>query len=98
MADDIKLDTNPKSMSNINIIHETQKMQIEAGALGLFFGAGKNAPTNVVGVVLILLILLGCVYTFFNTSNKDAIESFWKIITPIITLAIGHLISGKRQD
>ena len=73
---------------------EEKKLDLEAGHLGKIFGAAKNAPFNISGVVVILLVLSGVIYTFIPQTGTTTLE-FWKIIAPIITMILGYMF-GKR--
>ena len=36
----------------------------QSGLLGMFFGSPKHAPTNIAGLVLILVIVVGCLISY----------------------------------
>ncbi|GAB3803523.1 hypothetical protein GCM10028819_33570 [Spirosoma humi] len=78
-------------------------IKIETGLLGRIWGNSKNIPHNVAGIVIILLLLSGSIYTcvMYNVpSDKTnlSIKDFWSIISPIITLALGYLFGNKSES
>jgi hypothetical protein len=74
---------------------EEKKLDLDAGTLGKFFGSSKNAPSNIAGVVIIILVVTGVACLIFPPSESDPIE-IWKILAPVITLILGYLF-GKQE-
>ena len=72
---------------------KSKQMDLEAGILGRFFGAGKSASFNISGLVLILLIGLGA---YLYISQPSQASEYWKLIIPILTGIIGFLF-GKTD-
>jgi hypothetical protein len=70
-----------------------KEMDVESGSLGRFFGTEKNAPLNIAGLVLVILLVPGVLLLFFK-ANIEAIE-YWKIIIPVITAILGYAF-GRR--
>lgn len=87
-------DTTFSSMQGpLTVDLQKKAMDLESGALGKFFGNRINAPTNVAGFVVVALVLAGVLDLGLKwTVSGD----FWKISTPIITLALGFLF-GKNS-
>ena len=83
-----------------------QKLDNEAekgrrGWIGSIWGDGNNSAINIAGILIIALLIIGAVYTFVmigRSWDKTHLQvlDFWKIIVPLITLALGYLF-GKRQ-
>lgn len=68
---------------------EQTRMSLEAGWLGRVFGSATNAPTNIVGFVVLLLIVPG-IALLFAPSNMSAVD-YLKLVLPVITLVLGYL-------
>lgn len=81
--------------NNADRIIEAKKMDLDAGLLGKVFGADNKASTNITGIVVVLLVISG-ISLLFVDSKMPAAE-YWKVITPIITLALGYLF-GKNAS
>jgi hypothetical protein len=71
---------------------ERERMTLEAGLLGKFFGSATNAPIYIAGIV-VFLFAITCVIVLFVNTNVPAAD-FLNIIVPVITLALGYLF-GK---
>lgn len=72
----------------------SKKMDLEAGHLGKLFGSCKNAPLNIAGLTLLLLISLGA-YLYVSASSLAA--DYWKTIFPLITGIFGFIF-GKSAE
>lgn len=70
----------------------SKKMDLEAGWLGRCFGASVNAPLNIAGLMVVLLVGSG-VAVLFIPSTIPAAE-YWEIIVPLLTLVMGYIF-GK---
>ena len=75
---------------------ENFKDSIEIGLLGKVWGSPKTSPNNIAGFTIVLLLLLGSVWTFL-CENFDSTKGLWSIITPIITLALGYIFGEKSR-
>jgi uncharacterized membrane protein HdeD (DUF308 family) len=73
---------------------ESQRMVQVSGLLGKLFGNSENAPTNIAGLVMMLLVFSG-IAMLFTTGTSMTASEYWKIILPVITLIIGYLF-GKN--
>jgi hypothetical protein len=71
---------------------QSKQMDLDAGILGKLFGTSKNAPIYIAGCVVLLLVLAGIAVVVFDTKVQPL--EFWKMITPVITLALGFMF-GK---
>lgn len=71
-----------------------QEMNLEAGSLGRFFGSPQRAASSIAWITIFLLVISGIIALFGTCSI--AAPDYWKIITPIITLAFGFLF-GKTD-
>jgi hypothetical protein len=77
-------------------ILESKKMDLEAGCIGKFFGSKVNAPTNIAGIFIMFLLFSGISVLFFNTTIQAG--EYWKIIVPLLTLALGYLFGKGSKD
>ncbi len=80
------LDTN-------SIEFEKKKLSLQHGWLGALFGASLNAPINIAGLVLVLLILPGIALIFVE--GKISVSDYWQLISPAITLILGYVLANK---
>jgi hypothetical protein len=62
-----------------------KQMDIDVGILGKFFGNSSNAPTNIAGITILVLL---CATPFIDDLK-------WEQSIPIITLALGYLFGKK---
>ncbi|HQT81157.1 MAG TPA: hypothetical protein PLQ34_03115 [Ferrovaceae bacterium] len=69
---------------------QSKQLDLESGILGKIFGGFKNAPSNIAGMCLFLLLAVGIVVLFVQNLNMTATE-YWKYSTSIITLILGYL-------
>lgn len=70
-----------------------KEMDMESGSLGRLFGTEKNAPLNIAGLVLLLLLVPGVLLLFFS-ANIPPLD-YWKIIIPVVTAILGYAF-GRR--
>lgn len=73
---------------------ENKRMDLDAGALGRFFGTGAAAPTSIAGLTVFLLAGAGILAMFVDSKMPPA--EYWQVAAPIITLALGYLF-GKAK-
>lgn len=92
MADEFKI--SPSSEDNPLALRSKQ-MDLEAGWLGRAFGSGANAPMNIAGVLVVILMLSGIATLFFQTAIPAG--EYWKIIVPLLTLVMGYVF-GKGAN
>ena len=74
-----------------------QKMSLDAGWLGQCFGSGQNAPMNIAGFVVVLLVGAGIVVTFAPSVAMTARE-YWQVIVPLVTLVMGYVFGQGSRD
>ena len=82
------LDTN-------SIEFEKKKLSLQHGWLGALFGASLNAPINIAGLVLVLLITPGIALIFVE--GKISVSDYWQLISPAITLILGYVLANKSS-
>lgn len=70
----------------------SKKMDLDAGWLGRLFGASNNAPLNIAGLMVLLLVGSGVVVLFLQSAIPAG--EYWKIIVPLLTLVMGYVF-GK---
>lgn len=71
-------------------------MDLDAGLLGKCFGSKSTAPTNITGIFLMSILASGVAVLFFNSSIQAG--EYWKIIVPLMTLALGYLFGKGTKD
>ncbi len=69
-------------------------MVLEAGLLGKLFGSAINAPTNIAGLTLCLLVLI--VFGVLVSRPSDFVAQILEQLSPIITLILGYVF-GRRS-
>jgi len=74
----------------------SKEMDLEAGWLGRCFGTSKNAPLNIAGLVVALLVGSGVAVLFFQSAIPAA--EYWKITVPLITLVMGFIFGKGSKD
>ncbi len=72
---------------------EGQKLTLDAGMLGKFFGSSQNAPTNVAGLIAVLLVFT-CIAAWIWPHESMATSEVWTTFVPVVTLILGFLF-GK---
>jgi hypothetical protein len=83
--------------------NELKLRESEKGWIGSLWGSSKNAPNNIAGIVILLLLTFGLVCTsiiviWYPTKDvSPSIKDLWAVITPIITLGLGYLF-GKKSS
>ena len=92
MSTEQELQYNKQPVSGATFL-KAKEMDLDSGLLGKLFGNKANAPSNIAGVIVILLVLSGLVVTF--TESKIQPKEYWSIITSIITLILGYLFGKK---
>lgn len=74
---------------------EEKRMYLEAGILGKVFGTSSNAPRNVAGLFVFILTLTW-VWLALHL-EQDRAEAFLKMVTPLLTLALGYMFGRGGQ-
>ena len=79
-----------------------KKQKVSQGWLGCLFGSKSNSIYNVTCLFLLICIGGAFVYTafmlYFNyEKTHNQVIDFWKIISPLITLALGYLFGVKND-
>ena len=72
----------------------SRKMELDAGWLGRIIGSAKNAPNNLAFLVIVLAFLTGL---GLSIAYPNQWMEFWKLVIPIITLAMGYVF-GKSSN
>jgi len=89
-----QLEYNKQPVSSSTFL-KAKEMDLESGWLGKLFGNKANAPANIAGVIVILLVLSGLFITFIKAEIQP--KEYWSIISSIITLILGYLF-GKKEN
>lgn len=74
------------------LILQAKKMDLEAGWIGRVIGSPKNAPNNLAFLSILLGFASGVGLSL--TYPSQWLE-FWKLILPILTLALGYVFGQK---
>ena len=74
---------------------QSKQMDLESGWLGKLFGGSRNAPSNIAGLSLLLLVAPGIALLFIPGTSMTAAD-YWKFITPIVTLILGYVFGTNR--
>lgn len=90
MTNNINYNEDPDSA---NTLLSAKKMDLESGWLGKFFGAPTHCPTNIAGLLIVLLVITGIIISFFPGAMRA--DDYWTITVPLITLALGYVF-GKN--
>jgi len=85
---------NPKSEGLTQKLQEKQ-MDLDAGLLGKVFGSAQNAPSNIAGLVIIVLVFTGVCCFIWPPAGTSPLE-VWKLLIPVITMILGYLF-GRRD-
>ena len=95
MSEPIRIDSHPDANEYVSL--RSKEMDLQAGWLGRCFGSSGNAPLNIAGLLVALLLVSGIIVLFVE-SVFPAKES-WDTIVPLLTLALGYLFgkSGGRD-
>ena len=75
---------------------ESKKMDLEAGWVGKCFGSKSIAPINIAGIFVMFLVISGIAVLFFDSSIQAS--EYWKIIGPLLTLALGYLFGKSSKE
>lgn len=78
------------------LILESKKLDLDSGLLGKCFGSKSNAPMNIAGLFVTLLLFAGIAVLFIGCSIPAG--EFWKIIAPLMTMVMGYLFGKSSKD
>jgi hypothetical protein len=86
-----------KTPDENQFVLRSKEMDLEAGWLGRCFGTGANAPLNIAGLVVVLLVGAGLAVLFLPSAIPAS--DFWKLAVPLITLVMGFIFGkGAKND
>ena len=89
MTDKIQFNT---ELDQDAFVLRSKKMDLDAGWLGRCFGASINAPLNIAGLMVVLLV--GSGVAVLSLQSAIPASEYWKIIVPLLTLVMGYVF-GK---
>lgn len=92
MSENLKYNEDPNHATNLL---RTRELELEAGMLGKFLGSPQRAASSIAWVMIFLLICSGILTLFFSCAINAT--EYWKIIAPLITLALGYLFGRKSE-
>jgi hypothetical protein len=78
------------------LVLRSKEMDLEAGWLGKCFGGRSNAPLNIAGLLVVLLVGSGVSVLFFESAISP--PEYWKIIIPLLTLVMGYMFGKSSKD
>lgn len=83
--------------SDPDLYLKSRKMELDSGTLGRLFGSRDNAPINIAGFSVFLILTALILFTFVNIHSNFLTTTleFWKICIPVITLILGFLFGKK---
>ena len=89
------LDTQIKSQQ----LQNEEKVR-QRGLLGKLWGASRHSSNNIAGMLILLLLGLGFLYSLgmyirnADDSHQHMLD-FWDVITPLITMSLGYIFGHK---
>ena len=89
MSDELKYTKDPERFLRL------EERKLDAGFMGRIFGTTTWAAASIAWVSIFMLIGSG-ILVLFVTCSVQPIE-YWKIIGPIITLALGYLFGRSSK-
>ena len=93
MAENIEYNKTPGQET---FVLRSKEMDLEAGWLGKCFGGRSNAPLNIAGLLVVLLVGSGISVLFFQSAIPA--PEYWKIIVPLLTLVMGYVFGKGSKD
>ena len=73
---------------------ESKKMDLSAGWLGKFFGSSQNASSNICGLLVLSLLVIGSVVSVFSVQISPI--DYWKMASQMIIPCLAYLF-GKSS-
>jgi hypothetical protein len=71
-----------------------RQIELDAGILGRLFGNAKNAPTNIGGMVLCILLVVQSVLCFVSGSIPS--HDYLQLVLPVITTILGYFFGVSK--
>lgn len=93
MAVEIQYNTKPDQES---FVLRSKEMDLEAGWLGMCFGGSANAPLNIAGLLVVLLVGSGIAVLFVQSAIPA--QDYWEITVPLLTLVMGYVFGKSSKD
>ncbi len=92
-----------QEMLNLKVNHEKEIKDKDLGLVGRLFGGHDITALNISGILLLLLVIIGVIFTFKliclpKDSQSISIVDLWGIITPLITLILGYIFGNKNNN
>lgn len=75
-----------------------EELKIRLGVLGQFFGHEENSSKNITFVLLVILLIIALVMTFYFSKCiiiSKFVSGLWDNMFPIITLSLGYIFGKK---
>lgn len=73
---------------------QSERLSQTSGWLGKAFGDAASAPSNIAGLCLVLLFVVGFILMF--SPSTMPLTEYLKIAAPILTLILGYLFGKKN--
>ena len=93
MAENIEYNKTPDQEA---FVLRSKQMDLEAGWLGKCFGSRANAPLNIAGLLVVLLVGSGILVLFLQSAIPS--PEYWKVIVPLLTLVMGYVFGKGSKD
>jgi len=68
------------------------------GWLSFCWGSGANAAFNIAGATAVGLLMVGVIFSFYNSANLELVKTFWQIISPFVGGAFGYLFGHRFKS
>ena len=86
-----------KTRTKVELATETEHKRMEMGFIGRLWGNSQNAPFNIAGVLLFLLVVIGGVLSVAHHDSVSEIGEIWKVLSPMIGLILGYLFGMSHK-
>jgi hypothetical protein len=77
--------------------YDLKKGELEQGWLGKIWGGTSNSKINIAALVILILLLFACVYSWFASDAFPA-KDCWTTVGPFIALALGYIFGENKSD
>lgn len=85
-----------KTPDQDTFVLRSKEMDLESGWLGKYFGGRFNAPMNIAGFLVTLLVGSGIAVLFFQSAIPAA--EYWRSIIPLLTLVMGYVFGKSSKE
>lgn len=90
------------STKSTDYLLQSQRMNLDAGLLGKFFGSSSNAPNNIAGLSVILSFIVSGIAIWASRevtdSGTNVSYEILKYTIPIVTGALGYMFGHGSKN